>query len=71
MLDREGFDSWAYNYDKSVADCDEKGDYPFAGYAKVLAEIEKRVLANGPCDVMDVGFGTGVLTKRLYDAGCR
>lgn len=71
MLDREGFDSWAYNYDDHVKSCDEKGEYPFAGYAKALEEIEKRVLANGPCDVMDVGFGTGVLTKRLYDAGCR
>ena len=71
MLDREGFDSWAVQYDKSVAECDEKGDYPFAGYAKALSEIEKRVLADGPCDVLDVGFGTGVLTKRLYDAGCR
>ena len=71
MLDDKGFDSWAYQYDENVRQCDEKGDYPFAGYAKVLQRIEDAVLANGPCDVVDVGFGTGVLTKKLYDAGCR
>ena len=71
MLDGKGFDSWAYEYDDDVRKCDERGDYPFAGYREVLARIEENVLKDGPCDVLDVGFGTAVLTKRLYDAGCR
>ncbi|MBR5641114.1 MAG: class I SAM-dependent methyltransferase [Firmicutes bacterium] len=71
MLDAKGFDSWAYEYDEDVRKTDERGDYPFAGYAKVLNRIEETVLANGACDVFDAGFGTAVLTKRLYDGGCR
>ena len=71
MLDGKGFDSWAYEYDEDVRKTDGRGDYPFAGYGEVLARIEEKVLANGPCDVIDAGFGTAVLTKRLYDAGCR
>ena len=71
MLDGKGFDSWAYQYDDNVRETDEKGAYPFAGYAEVLKRIGDSVLAAGPSDVFDAGFGTGILTKRLYDAGCR
>ena len=71
MLDGKGFDSWAYEYDEDVRKTDERGDYPFAGYREVLTRIGDIVLADGPCDVVDAGFGTAVLTKRLYDAGCR
>ena len=71
MLDGKGFDSWAYHYDDNVRECDEKGEYPFAGYAEVLDRIERIVLEKPGADVIDAGFGTAVLTKRLYDAGCR
>ena len=71
MLDEKGFDSWAYQYDDSVKECDERGDYPFAGYGEVLTRICGIVLAKPGADVLDAGFGTGVLTKRLYDGGCR
>lgn len=71
MLDDKGFDSWAYEYDANVAETDAKGAYPFAGYAVALDRIASLALENGPCDVLDAGFGTGVLAKRLYDAGCR
>ena len=71
MLDDKGFDSWAYEYDADVAQTDERGDYPFAGYAQVLGRIAETVCENGSCDVLDAGFGTGILAKKLYDAGCR
>lgn len=71
MLDNKGFDLWADGYDKSVGISDEDGAYPFAGYKQVLNEIYKRVLA-GKCNtVLDIGFGTGVLTAKLYGQGCR
>ena len=69
MLDGKGFDSWAYEYDESVRTCDEKGEYPFDGYREVLNRIEELIPAGQ--DVLDVGLGTAVLTKRLYDKGCR
>lgn len=70
MRDSNGFDLWADGYDKSVNLSEENGEYPFAGYRNVLGEIYRRVMERGG-DVLDLGFGTGVLTSRLYDSGCR
>lgn len=71
MLDREGFDLWADGYDRDVGLSDEDGSYPFAGYREILGAIYRRILAAGCRDVLDVGFGTGVLAARLYRQGCR
>jgi len=46
--------------------CDE-GTYPFAGYKAILNEIYNRVLSGSAKTVLDIGFGTGTLTTRLYD----
>ncbi len=71
MLTNKGFDLWADGYDKSVGMSDEDGTYPFAGYKKILNEIYNRVLL-GKCNtVLDIGFGTGTLTTKLYEQGCR
>ena len=71
MLDSKGFNLWADGYDESVHLSEEDDEYPFAGYKKVLGEIYRRVMEHGGGDVLDIGFGTGVLTSRLYAAGCR
>lgn len=70
MLDKTGFDLWADGYDRAVGLSDESGAYPFAGYKQVLGHIYRQVMARGPCSVLDLGFGTGVLTARLYQRGC-
>lgn len=71
MLDNEGFDLWADGYDRSVGLSDHDNTYPFAGYKQILNEIYNRVLA-GKCNaVLDIGFGTGMLTAKLYEQGCR
>lgn len=71
MLDHKGFDLWADNYDKSVGLSDEDNTYPFAGYKAVLNAIYGRVLRAGAEKVLDIGFGTGTLTTKLYEAGCQ
>lgn len=71
MLSSKGFDLWADGYDKSVGLSDEDGTYPFAGYKDVLNEIYGRVLSLPGKTVLDVGFGTGALTTKLYEQGCR
>lgn len=71
MLNRKGFDLWAGDYDKSVGLSDENGTYPFAGYRDVLNEIYNRVLSLPGKDVLDIGFGTGTLSAKLYEQGCR
>lgn len=70
MLNNEEFDLWADNYDKSVGLSDEDGSYPFAGYKRLLNEIYNRVLSSSCKNILDIGFGTGTLTTKLYEQGC-
>lgn len=69
MLDSKGFDLWVDGYDKSVYVSDEANSYPFAGYKRILNSIYNAVSAHKKASVLDIGFGTGTLTKRLYDQG--
>ena len=70
MLNNKGFDLWADGYDKSVGLSDEANTYPFAGYKKVLAAIFQTVMQTPNASVLDIGFGTAVLTAKLYEQGC-
>ncbi len=70
MLDQTGFDLWADDYDRSVGVSDEGNTYPFAGYKDVLSRIFQTVLAKPHATVLDIGFGTGTLTAKLYEHGC-
>lgn len=69
MLNREGFDLWANDYDRTVGLSDESGAYPFAGYKQILNAIYNRVLSAGCRTVLDIGFGAGTLTAKLYERG--
>lgn len=70
MLNSKGFDLWADGYDKSVSLSDACDTYPFAGYKAILNEIYNRVLSGHRGNVLDIGFGTGTLTSKLYEQGC-
>jgi len=70
MLDNKGFDLWADGYDKAVGVSDEENTYPFAGYKDVLGTIYKTVMEKPNAVVLDIGFGTGTLTAKLYENGC-
>ena len=69
MLDSKGFDLWANGYDKSVNLSEENNEYPFAGYKDVLNYIYNQVRENSYSSVLDIGFGTGLLTTQLYNEG--
>ena len=70
MLNQTGFDLWADGYDKSVGLSDEQNTYPFAGYKAVLGSIYQRIMEKPNAIVLDIGFGTGTLTAKLYENGC-
>ncbi len=70
MLDKNGFDLWAEGYDKTVGISDEENTYPFAGYKIVLNTIFQTIMQWPNATVLDIGFGTGVLTAKLYEHGC-
>ena len=71
MLNQTGFDLWADDYDKHVGLSDEENTYPFAGYKRLLGRVYEIVLQKERPAVLDLGFGTGVLTAKLWEAGCR
>lgn len=70
MLNNKGFDLWADEYDKSVGASDEDETYPFAGYKAVLNKIYNCVLNSSAKTILDIGFGTGTLTSKLYEHEC-
>ena len=69
MLNSKGFDLWANDYDKDVQLSEESNSYPFAGYQQVLGTIYRTIRENPGKRVLDIGFGTGVLTRKLYADG--
>jgi len=70
MIGHSEFDLWAAGYDEDVRESDAKGEYPFAGYAKLMHAIYNKVMANAPARILDVGIGTGTLSAALYNGGC-
>ena len=70
MLNNKGFDLWADGYDKTVGVSDEENSYPFAGYREILGRIFKTIMEKPKAVVLDIGFGTGTLTTKLYENGC-
>lgn len=69
MLDQNGFNQWAEQYDNNVQQIEKTGKYPFAGYKQVLNTIYQTIHKAGKGSILDIGFGTGTLTKKLYDDG--
>ena len=69
MLSSKGFDLWADSYDESVNLSEESNVYPFAGYREVLNSIYRMVRTSKSATVLDIGFGTEVLTNKLYKDG--
>lgn len=69
MLNSNGFDLWAGSYDAAVRDADERNAYPFAGYTNLMNAIYGTIMSSSPCKILDVGFGTALLTSKLYDKG--
>ncbi len=65
LLDSRGFDKWSGTYDKSI-DALSNG-YPFEGYYDTLSSIQRIVNNIKVKEVLDMGIGTGLLTKKLYD----
>lgn len=69
MLDSKKFDLWSDGYGTMVHLLDDKDEYPVAGYAKLLNEVYNMVRSSGAKRVLDAGFGTGILTRKLYEDG--
>lgn len=69
MLNKQGFNLWAEDYDQTVQLIEENNQYPFAGYKQILNLIFNEIMQTPASKVLDIGFGTGVLTSKLYNEG--
>lgn len=66
---KELFDQWAKGYNKSVLKSEKEGSYPFAGYSEVKYSIIDIISNKHKVKVLEMGVGTGEITKPLYDLG--
>lgn len=67
MLDNNGFDEWAGDYDESIEKYSQ--GYPFEGYYNVLGYVGDLINLKNEVKILDLGIGTGLLTNELYKNG--
>src|SRR5690554_2420045 len=63
------FDEWSGDYDDSIERY-SKG-YPFEGYYEVLSYVQSLAKLKNDIKILDLGVGTGLLTKELYKNGAK
>ncbi len=64
------FDRWSEDYDASVRKVADAGDYPFAGYDRVMERICYHAGLRTGDSVLDLGTGTANLAGLLADNAC-
>lgn len=60
---------WSEDYKKPLQFQQDSDEYPFAGYSTVLEKVYNMVRESDAKKVLDLGFGTGLLMKKLYKDG--
>jgi len=70
-MDANGFDQWSANYDVDVQESDADKRYPFAAYNQIMDRLVELVQPAAGKAILDVGIGTGKLSRRLADGGCQ
>lgn len=65
---RAQFDEWAHSYDQDVA---TTNGFPFAGYSQVLTTVWEQAEAAAGMSVIDLGVGTGNLSRLFVGSGCQ
>ncbi len=63
------YDLWSDGYGTSVPLLNDNDEYPVAGYSQLLCEVYNAIRESGAKKLLDVGFGTGILTNKLYMDG--
>lgn len=68
-LSKQGeFDQWSDSYDDDTA---QDGCFPFDGYERVLTGVISAAALEPGQTILELGIGTGNLTRRLVDLGFR
>lgn len=69
MMDHKTYDLWSGDCGSAVRLLDDHDEYPVAGYGTLLNEVYSRIRESDAKTILDAGFGTGILTRRLYEDG--
>ncbi len=71
--DRWGFDDWARTYDQDVSRAAATDDWMFEDYERVLDTVATSCEVSGGSGgaLLEIGAGTGNLTRRLVEKGLR
>lgn len=68
-MDNKKYDLWSDGYGAAINLLNDKDEYPVAGYAALLNEVYNMVRESSAKKILDVGFGTGIVAKKLYRDG--
>jgi putative AdoMet-dependent methyltransferase len=63
------FDHWADSYDQEVETSASR--FPFAGYSQVLSTLWEQARVTPGMTVVDLGVGTGNLSRLFLESGCQ
>lgn len=66
-MNKELFDNWASTYNESILKSERDETYPFYGYGKIQKHIFKEANLKQNSKILEMGIGTGMMTKKLYD----
>lgn len=69
MKENKEFDLWSDGYGAEIHLLNDKDEYPVAGYANLLNEVYQMIRSSDAKKILDAGFGTGIITQKLYHDG--
>lgn len=69
MSDSNNYDLWSDGYGAAIHLLSDNDEYPVAGYGKLLNEVYNMVRNTDAKKILEAGFGTGILARKLYEDG--
>lgn len=68
-MDDKSFDTWSKTYDEDLNANYAEERYPFAAYDEIKSSIFQIAMDSKAQKILDLGIGTGNMSKDLYDQG--
>lgn len=66
-MNKKLFNEWAYTYNDSILRSEQDQTYPFYGYGLIQRYIHDIIHPDESANILEMGIGTGMMTKSLYN----
>ena len=66
-MNKQLFNEWATTYNESIKKSENEKKYPFYGYSDIQKYIFDNANTKENTRILEMGIGTGMMTKRLYE----